>query len=159
MSANSSRHDKRSPDLGEEGRRLARALKKISSRKSPNQPLNSETLDRSRLLANTIRLMIAARRARGKYLPNDLFADPVWDMLLELLEAEILPRQVSISFLCRAAAVPETTALRWLKKMEERGLVVRRSDPHDLRRVFIELAPGTSQALRRYFAEQMTPLS
>lgn len=103
--------------------------------------------------------MIAARRARGKYLPNDLFADPVWDMLLELLEAEILPRQVSISFLCRAAAVPETTALRWLKKMEERGLVVRRSDPHDLRRVFVELAPETSQALRRYFAEQMTPLS
>lgn len=33
------------------------------------------------------------------------------------------------------------------------GLFVRRADPHDGRRVFVELAPGTSQALRRYFAE------
>jgi hypothetical protein len=30
---------------------------------------------------------------------------------------------------------------------------VRRADPHDGRRVFVELAPGTSQGLRRYFSE------
>jgi hypothetical protein len=30
---------------------------------------------------------------------------------------------------------------------------VRRADPHDGRRVFVELAPDTSRALRRYFAE------
>jgi DNA-binding MarR family transcriptional regulator len=49
--------------------------------------------------------------------------------------------------------VPATTALRWLKTMTEQGLFVRRADPHDGRRVFVELAPQASRALRSYFAE------
>jgi DNA-binding MarR family transcriptional regulator len=37
--------------------------------------------------------------------------------------------------------------------MVQEGLFVRRADPHDGRRVFVELAPATSDALKRYFAE------
>jgi DNA-binding MarR family transcriptional regulator len=37
--------------------------------------------------------------------------------------------------------------------MVEQGLFIRRADPHDGRRVFVELAPETSRSLRRYFAE------
>jgi DNA-binding MarR family transcriptional regulator len=37
--------------------------------------------------------------------------------------------------------------------MTDNGLFNRRADPHDGRRVFIELAPETSLSLRRYFAE------
>lgn len=37
--------------------------------------------------------------------------------------------------------------------MVQEKLFVRRADPHDGRRVFVELAPETSYALRRYFAE------
>jgi DNA-binding MarR family transcriptional regulator len=37
--------------------------------------------------------------------------------------------------------------------MVSQGIFVRRADPHDGRRVFVELAPEASQALRRYFAE------
>jgi DNA-binding MarR family transcriptional regulator len=55
--------------------------------------------------------------------------------------------------LCIAAAVPATTALGWLKTLVDQGIFVRRADPHDGRRVFVELAPATSAALRRYFAE------
>jgi DNA-binding MarR family transcriptional regulator len=74
-------------------------------------------------------------------------------MLLDLLQAEIAHLRVPGSSLCIAAAVPATTALRWLKTMVEEKLFVRRADPHDGRRVFVELAPETSMALRRYFAE------
>jgi DNA-binding MarR family transcriptional regulator len=74
-------------------------------------------------------------------------------MLLDLLQAEIAQLRVPVSSLCIAAAVPATTALRWLKTLVQQGLFVRRADPHDGRRVFVELAPATSQALRRYFAE------
>jgi len=35
----------------------------------------------------------------------------------------------------------------------EVGIFIRRADPHDGRRVFVELAPQTSQSLRRYFGE------
>ena len=52
-----------------------------------------------------------------------------------------------------AAAVPATTALRWIKSMTDAGLFVRRADPHDGRRVFVELSPGASAAMRGYFAE------
>jgi DNA-binding MarR family transcriptional regulator len=90
---------------------------------------------------------------RARYFGENLFADPAWDMLLDLLQAEISQVRVPVSSLCIAAAVPATTVLRWLKTMVGQGLVVRRADPWDRRRVFVELAPETSHALRRYFAE------
>jgi DNA-binding MarR family transcriptional regulator len=105
------------------------------------------------LSAETVRNVIRARRLRARYFAEDLFADPAWDMLLDLLQAEIAQLRVPVSSLCIAAAVPATTALRWLKTMVANGLFVRRADPHDGRRVFVELAPEASQALRRYFAE------
>ena len=82
-----------------------------------------------------------------------MFADPAWDMLLDLLQAEISQLRVPVSSLCIAASVPATTALRWLKMMTQQGIFLRRADPHDGRRVFVELAPSASQALRRYFAD------
>jgi len=53
--------------------------------------------------------------------------------------------------------VPATTALRWLNTMVQQGIFLRRADPHDGRRVFVELAPESSHALRRYFAEVGQP--
>src|SRR5205823_12177293 len=105
------------------------------------------------LSGETIRSVIRARRLRSRYFPEELFADPAWDMLLDLLQAEISQLRVPVSSLCIAAAVPATTALRWLKTLVQQGIFVRRADPHDGRRVFVELAPTTSQALRRYFAD------
>jgi DNA-binding MarR family transcriptional regulator len=103
--------------------------------------------------AEALRAIIRARRLRSSNFPADLFADPAWDMLLDLLQAEIGQHRVPVSSLCIAAAVPATTALRWIKSMTDRGLLVRRDDPHDGRRVFIEMAPTTSAGLRRYFQE------
>jgi DNA-binding MarR family transcriptional regulator len=37
--------------------------------------------------------------------------------------------------------------------MTDKGIFLRRADPHDGRRVFVELSPAASQAMRRYFAE------
>ena len=103
--------------------------------------------------AADVRKAIRARRLRSRPFPDVLFEDPAWDMLLDLLQAEIAQLRVPVSSLCIAASVPATTALRWLKTMTEQGLFVRRADPHDGRRVFVELAPQASRALRSYFAE------
>ena len=101
----------------------------------------------------TVRQVIRARRLRARYFDEEMFADPAWDMLLDLLQAEIAQHRVPVSSLCIAAAVPATTALRWIKSMTDAGLFKRRADPHDGRRVFVELAPQPSDALRRYFKE------
>ncbi len=108
--------------------------------------------------ADTVRTVIRARRLRSRFFDEGMFADPAWDMLLDLLQAEIAQLRVPVSSLCIAASVPATTALRWLKMMTQQGLFLRRADPHDGRRVFVELAPGASLALRRYFAEAGKPM-
>jgi DNA-binding MarR family transcriptional regulator len=100
-----------------------------------------------------LRTLIRARRLRSRYFAEELFADPAWDMLLDLTQAEIAQVRVPVSSLCIAAAVPATTALRWIKTLTENGMLLRRADPHDGRRVFVEMAPATSTAMRRYFAE------
>ena len=107
--------------------------------------------------AETVRSVIRARRLRARYFQEEMFADPAWDMLLDLLQAELAQHRVPVSSLCIAAAVPATTGLRWLKTMTQQGMFVRRADPHDGRRVFVELAPQASQSLRRYFADVGQP--
>ena len=124
------------------------ARRRSEAVRSPEIDIPGDALDVS---LDTVRAVIRARRVRGRYFSEELFADPAWDMLLDLLQAEISRLRVPVSSLCIAAAVPATTALRWLKTMVQEGLFLRRADPHDGRRVFVELAPQTSHALRRYF--------
>jgi hypothetical protein len=106
-----------------------------------------------------VRQVIRARRLRARYFDEQLFADPAWDMLLDLLAAEIAQHRVPVSSLCIAAAVPPTTALRWIKTMTDNGLFLRRADPHDGRRIFVELSPDASLAMRHYFDDVGQPLA
>ena len=94
-----------------------------------------------------IRAMIRARRLRDQYFSGDLFADPAWDILLDLMAARLEGRKVAVSSLCIAAAVPATTALRWIKLLTDRGLLVRVADPEDGRRVHIGLAEEAARVL------------
>ena len=50
---------------------------------------------------------------------------------LDLMQAEIAQHRVPVSSLCIAAAVPATTALRWIKTMTDTGPFVRRADPRE----------------------------
>lgn len=98
----------------------------------------------------TLRAMIRARRMRDQYFGGELFADPAWDMLLDLLLARIERRTVAVSSLCIAAAVPPTTALRWIKRLTDEGVFVRTADPRDGRRVFIDLSDAAADAMANY---------
>lgn len=100
--------------------------------------------------AADVRSIVKLRRLRDRYFDAGLFADPAWDMLLDLMAAKLEHRPIAVSSLCIAAAVPPTTALRWIKTMTENGMFVRVADPQDGRRVFIELSEGASTAMTRY---------
>ena len=102
--------------------------------------------------AADIRKAIRARRLRNRPFPDLLFEDPAWDMLLDLYAARLERAQVSVSSLCIAAAVPPSTALRWISKMTEDGLFVREPDPFDRRRAFMALSDDTVEKMDRYFA-------
>lgn len=104
--------------------------------------------------ARSVRQLIRQRRARARYFPPDLFADPAWDILLDLTAARLEGASVPISSLCIAAGVPTTTALRWIATLVDLGLLTRRSDPADRRRVFVELTAEGWEAMSKFFASQ-----
>lgn len=99
----------------------------------------------------TIRATIRARRLRDQHFASELFADPAWDMLLDLYAARLEGRRVSVSSLCIAAAVPPTTALRWIGTMHDADLFGREADPTDKRRAHITLTDRAAVAMRGYF--------
>ena len=90
------------------------------------------------------------RRLRDRFFASGLFEDPAWDMLLDLFAAELEGSAVSVSSLCIAAAVAPTTALRWIARLTDAGLLERRPDPFDKRRVFMALSEAARQGMRGY---------
>ncbi len=155
--------------LSEEVGRIARALAVLSEHNGHNGPERRGSVsdrrtgdrrgqgDRRGLLGTyappniaTLRAIIRARRLRDQYFSGELFADPAWDMLLDLLLARMEQRMVAVSSLCIAAAVPPTTALRWIKRLTEEGIFVRTADPRDGRRVFIDLSEEAAAAMMAY---------
>lgn len=103
-------------------------------------------------LAGKVRSAIKARRMRDQFFEAALFADPAWDMLLDLFAAKLEHARVSVSSLCIAAAVPPTTALRWISTLSEAGLIEREADPLDKRRAFIGLSDEAGKGMRGYVA-------
>jgi DNA-binding MarR family transcriptional regulator len=97
--------------------------------------------------------ILRQRRLRRRYFQAELFADPAWDILLELTAARAEHRRVSVTSLCIAADVPATTALRWIVEMTDMGMLVREPDKEDKRRAFIALSEGVARAMARFFDE------
>lgn len=99
-----------------------------------------------------VRQILRQRQQRARFFDGDLFADPAWDMLLDLTAARAERKQVSVTSLCIAAGVPPTTALRWIGQMQHAGLFERIEDRADRRRAFIGLTSRAADAMASYFA-------
>ena len=72
-------------------------------------------------------------------------------MLLDLTAARAEHRRVSVTSLCIASGVPTTTALRWIKLLEQAGFVERVEDDTDRRRAFVSLTEIGVESVARYF--------
>ncbi|HEX8223895.1 MAG TPA: MarR family winged helix-turn-helix transcriptional regulator [Allosphingosinicella sp.] len=140
--------------LSEEVGRIANVLAALSEDEAAATAMamvgGSPDTDGEKLDAGLIRSIIRARRLRDHFFRGEMFADPAWDMLLDLMAARVERQRVAVSSLCIAAAVPPTTALRWIKTLCDQGLFVRVADPEDGRRVFIELSTETATMMEAY---------
>ncbi len=139
--------------LSADAGRIAEALAKLAAQ-PPVAP------DEVAIDAALVRRILKLRRERTRFLPAEIFADPAWDMLLDLTAARLEDKQVPVSSLCIAAAVPTTTALRWIRSLSEAGLLERSTDPRDARRTWIGLTPSAADAMLawlRLFASQFAP--
>ena len=136
--------------LSEEVSRLAATLERLvaASGKEQGGAESSKDSGRTEVPLELVSSVIRARQRRRHHFPRELFADPAWDMMLHLLEAEILERRVEVSSLGAAAAVPPEIARRWVTALLDHGVIVRRPHPIHLGRIFVELSPAASTALR-----------
>jgi DNA-binding MarR family transcriptional regulator len=131
--------DGRLEALKRDADRVAAALAELTGARG-EAPVRAVTAAR-------IRAHIKARRQRERFLDPALFADAVWDILLDLAASRLEERPVSVSSLCIAASVPTTTALRTIKQLVDRGLLHRRGDPSDARRTYIGLSAQAARAM------------
>lgn len=116
------------------------------TQRAPADP--AARLDRARRIYRVRRRRTDLFGANG-----DLFAEPAWDLLLDLYIAGTDGRAVSVSSACIAAGVPATTGLRWIGRLDARGLVARTPDPTDARREFLALTPAGRAAMEAVLDE------
>jgi len=96
------------------------------------------------------------RRVRDRIFQEpDMFAEPAWDMLLDLMVADRDHRSVSVTSACVASCVPLTTALRWVSVLEAKGLIERTRDDDDARRSYLMVTDKARALMRKFGAELM----
>lgn len=103
--------------------------------------------------AATVEAIIRERALRARHIPGELFADPAWDMMLELIHAELGQRRVTASILCKAAGVSTSVGLRWIDALLSKGLCTRTAGVGDPDGIFIQFSDEGSKAIRGYFTE------
>ena len=97
------------------------------------------------------------REARRRFLPEDWFSDPAWDILLRLYEAHLHEQERSVGDLGSFAATSPATTNRWLDALMSRGWILRRRDERDQRRVFVSLSESGLAKMHDYFESMRRP--
>jgi len=116
---------------------------------------NSRDLNRIRLLEQA-RAESARRKDRRDMLGHlGILGDAAWDVLLELYISDASGSQLNASTVGAEAAIPQSTALRWLSLLEKEGLVRRRDDIFDKRRHWVGLTPTARKAMDRHFSRAL----
>lgn len=95
------------------------------------------------------RRVLRVRQQRNVILGADSFRDPAWDMLLDLYVQDANGAGTMISALCIASGVPQTTALRYIYRLEQLGLVQTTDHPTDQRRTMVSLTDNARPRVER----------
>ena len=101
-------------------------------------------------LANYIRELLKKESKRRGIGGGEVFGDPAWEMMLDLLLAKVEGRQVSVSSACIASGAPMSTALRLVGRLVDEGVLGKVADESDRRRHFLEINPEFEQPMIDY---------
>jgi hypothetical protein len=101
-------------------------------------------------LLTVVKQLLRDRRQRECFFPNASFADPQWDILLDLFVEQLLGRKVNVSSACVGAHVPHTTALRHITCLVDTGHIECAESDFDARIRYVALTENTNVAMRSY---------
>jgi CheY-like chemotaxis protein len=121
----------------------------IQSPTMANTPSDRQNPSRE-VLQKFVRSILKARQQRAEFMDASKFADPAWDIMLDLTSAALEGRSVPALSVSVAANVPMTTALRYVKRLVEDGVVKRWDDPGDKRRSLLALENHALESMIQY---------
>ncbi len=101
------------------------------------------------LLGLAAKIYSARRKVDQIFGMQGFAVTPGWDMMLDLYQANMRGKAISVTSACIGGACPATTGLRWLQVLENRDLVLRKADPEDKRRFVVEMTDGGRARVER----------
>lgn len=123
---------------------LQRCLTNFHARQEEPAILDGEGNDQRPALAR----YVEARRMRSTLFGHDLFADPAWDILLLLYQAELEGGGLTLEQLSETLRLSLSVVVGQVGVMERRGLLdEHRSSPSSRRRRAIRLSPLAVDAM------------
>ncbi|MCY1670780.1 hypothetical protein OVA07_07090 [Novosphingobium sp. SL115] len=136
---------------------LSSSLIEVIDGKEVNRekPKLADEVNSEGLVLKLAKDIYAFRRNRDRWLPNDLFAEPAWDMLLELFVMRLQGSPVRVKSACIASGVPATTALRWLNLLEQKNIISSSTDPIDQRVRWLWLEDSAFTRIYGMMADQL----
>lgn len=106
--------------------------------------------EREPRFADRAAALLRQRQLRRRFLPDDLFQEPGWDMLIAVYIADRRNQPVNVKALVATVDAPATTSQRWIDHLDKLGLVTRATDPMDRRRVEVSLTAAGQTAMEAY---------
>lgn len=79
-----------------------------------------------------------------------MFGEPAWDMLLDLFIRQTKDEKISGKNAFIDAEAPTATAKRWLKVLEQNGLIISQPDPASSDGDRTHLTPTGYEGMLRY---------
>ena len=145
-------------DLTAENGQILNAIKSLCDRVGQIEELLFEGNAIARMPSDeklaTIALSLARmRNRRERFFPAELFAEPSWDILLDLFINQVRGIRVPTTSLCLAANAPQATALRHIGILEELGLLSRFRAPEDRRLVLVQITAKGYGQMRKSLGE------
>ena len=103
-------------------------------------------------LVERARRLLDMRRKRVAIFGPQMFAEPAWEMVLNLYVDEGGRRHTQTS-LCELSGASRSTSMRWIDYLLDQGLVCREDHPTDKRRNFVSLSEKGRALLDLYLSE------
>ena len=106
-------------------------------------------IEGARVTEEQIESILRVRR-RAELFGEVLFSDPAWDILLELLAAELVNRRVGLADL--ASVAPKSSVARWVAVLAEKRPVICDVDPLRPDQFWIALSSECSASISDFLS-------
>lgn len=131
---------------------LASKIEKLQSSEARHN-LPDHFSDKQSIAFANARIFLRIYGRRDSSFPLGNFADPGWQLLVDLFVHQASGKQINVSSACIGSRAPSTTALRYIAEYIEKGILVRTPCEHDQRVSWLSLSENAQAALIELFCD------